>query len=383
MDERGPGATSVRLSRTCTIGQVKRIVCHHLHALWAEPSRARTLPPLMIWGPPGVGKSEVIYQVCAEEDIGFVDVRLAQREPVDIRGLPVPRDDGVHWLVSAEWPREGKGIIFFDELTASDRSLQVAAYEFILDRRLGDLYRVPDGWYLCAAGNRLEDRAVTLSMSSALANRFCHLEVEVDLEDWTRWAVSRGVHPTVVGFIRFQPQLLFSMQGNLQQGWPSPRTWERVGLELEQAEAVNLPEAELRVIVQGLVGPAAATEFFAYRSMANELPQVAAMLRGDVPLSIPARPDQRYALCTAAVHHVRRDPALLDGLLRLTLELSSDFAAMCLIDYLSCGGEAAVAGRAKEVFTRPLFEAWQKRHGPAFRTRFASVGADVDALPGD
>ena len=80
--------------------------------------------------------------------MGFIDVRLAQREPVDIRGLPVPKENGVEWIVAAEWPRDpqSKGIILFDELTAADRSLQVAAYEFILDRRLGHLYRVPDGW---------------------------------------------------------------------------------------------------------------------------------------------------------------------------------------------------------------------------------------------
>jgi hypothetical protein len=380
MKPTGPRAQSPSLNRTCSIGQVCNIVRHHLHALWARPDQACVLPPLMIWGPPGVGKSAVIYQVCDEEGIGFVDVRLAQREPVDIRGLPVPRDDGVHWLVSAEWPRAGRGIIFFDELTASDRSLQVAAYEFILDRRLGDLYRVPAGWYLAAAGNRIEDRAVALTMSSALSNRFCHLEVEVALEDWVRWAVSHSVHPEVVGFIRFQPHLLFCMEGNLQQGWPTPRSWERVSVELEQAERTGLEEQSLRVIVQGLVGPIAATEFFAYRAVASQLPQVDAMLRGKIPISIPDRPDQRYALCTAAVHQADHDPSLLEGLLRLTLELSSDFAAMCLLDYLNSGGQAAVAERARRVFAHPLFDPWRARHGSVFRSRFASVSADPAAM---
>jgi len=374
MNRQGSNAPPVSSHQTCSIGQVRQIVRHHLQALWRRPSEACVLPPLMIWGPPGVGKSAVIYQVCAEEGIEFVDVRLAQREPVDIRGLPVPRDDGVHWLVSAEWPRGGRGIIFFDELTASDRSLQVAAYEFILDRRLGDLYRVPDGWYLCAAGNRTADRAVALTMSSALSNRFCHLDVEVELEDWVAWATARGVHPQVIGFIRFQPHLLFAMEGDLQQGWPSPRSWERVGLELEQAEQDGLDEILLRAIVQGLVGPAATTEFFAYRAAATELPMVEAMLKGNAPLEIPERPDQRYALCAAAAHYASRDTALLPGLLELTLSLTSDFAALCVMDYLHGGGEHQVAERARTLFALPTFEDWRRRHGPTFRARFVSVG---------
>jgi hypothetical protein len=354
---------------------VRRIVRHHLQVLWAHPEHAVTLPPLMIWGPPGIGKSAVIYEVCAEADIGFVDVRLAQREPVDIRGLPVPREDGVHWLVSAEWPRSGRGIIFFDELTASDRSLQVAAYEFILDRRLGDLYRVPEGWYLCAAGNRVEHRAVALTLSSALSNRFCHLEVEAELEDWVRWAVGARVHPDVVGFLRFRPELLFSMQGDLQQGWPSPRTWERTGLELEQAEAVGLDETSLRLIVGGLVGCAAAAEFFAYRAVARDLPEISAMLRGEAPVRIPERADQRYALAVAAAYHASRDATLVDGLLDLTLAMSSDFASLCLLDYLDAAGDALIPARAEDLFARPGFAAWRERHGAALRTRFASVGS--------
>ena len=142
--------------------QLEHILKLQLKALEKNPELAKVLPPLMVWGAPGLGKSSILQKAAKDLGIGFIDVRLAQREPVDIRGLPVPKGDRVEWLVSADWPRdpESKGIILFDEITAADRSLQVAAYEFILDRRLGELYKVPDGWYICAAGNRTEDRAV-------------------------------------------------------------------------------------------------------------------------------------------------------------------------------------------------------------------------------
>lgn len=153
--------------------------------LWKRPERAADVAPVMLWGPPGTGKSSLVAGICRELDIELIDIRLAQRDPVDLRGLPVPTKHSVDWLVSSDWPRkpDSRGIILFDELTAVDRSLQVAVYEIILDRRLGNLYHVPPGWLMVAAGNRGGDQAVTTTMSSALANRFCHIEMEPDLDD--------------------------------------------------------------------------------------------------------------------------------------------------------------------------------------------------------
>lgn len=218
-----------------TAAQLHRLVNLQLDTLAKNPERAAELPPLMVWGAPGLGKSTILRDAAREAGIGFIDVRLAQREPVDIRGLPVPGPDGVKWLVSSDWPRDpaSRGIILFDEITAADRSLQVAAYELILDRRLGELYRVPDGWYICAAGNRTGDRAVATTMSSALANRFLHVELGEDAEGWVAWALRHGILPVVTAFVRFRPGLLFNQEGeNLERGWPTPRAWERVSLSL-------------------------------------------------------------------------------------------------------------------------------------------------------
>ena len=93
-------------SNATSVGKAREILHHHLQMLWAHPERANEVPPLMLWGPPGIGKSTVIRELTDELEIGFIDVRLAQREPVDIRGLPVPRDDreGVDWIISSDWP---------------------------------------------------------------------------------------------------------------------------------------------------------------------------------------------------------------------------------------------------------------------------------------
>ena len=257
---------------------LERLLDGLLDALAADEGAAGRLPPLMVWGAPGIGKSSIFRDAAARRGIGFIDVRLAQREPVDVRGLPVPDGDGVKWLVSSEWPRDPKsrGIILFDEITAADRSLQVAAYEFILDRRLGDLYRVPPGWFICAAGNRVSDRAVATTMSSALANRFMHVELAGDAESWGAWAIAAGVHPSVTAFIRFRPACLFRQEGeNLERGWPSPRAWERVG-HMVALFGDDVPL--LRIAVNGLVGEKAGVEFMAFRKANAQFDDAAEML---------------------------------------------------------------------------------------------------------
>jgi len=329
--------------KTCNVSEAQTILKHHLSAIWENPELSGKLPPMMIWGPPGIGKSTLVRGVTEELDIGFVDVRLAQREPVDIRGLPVPREDrqGIDWIVSSEWPRVGvegtpeRGIILFDELTAADSTLQVAAYEFILDRRLGELYKVPDGWYIVAAGNRAEDNAVARTMSSALANRFLHLDLSAGSDDWCNWAMSTGHHPDVVGFIRFRPDLLLDMSAHHERGWPSPRSWSRVSDEVRLAEKSSLPDRFLCLIIDGLIGIGAGMEFKAFRDSKSLLPDVRAMLNGTVKVQFPKKLDQQWAMITslAPILVEEEEPEqFFDGLFNIFKVLQPSWAQLAWHD---------------------------------------------------
>ena len=368
-----------------TLEQAHEILRHQAAALLADPGRAHQLPPTLLWGPPGVGKSSVVRAVCAELGIGFIDIRLSQREPVDLRGLPVPREDRVEWLLSSEWPRDpdSAGILLFDEITAVDRSLQVAAYELLLDRRLGDLYRVPDRWYLCAAGNREEDGAAALGLSSALANRFCHLEVGAELTPWLRWAQEQGLHPDVIGFLRYRPDCFLDLSGDLQRGWPSPRSWERVAQQLTIAEQTGLGEGALMRVIEGLVGAGAAAELAAFRSWSGALTDAEAILRGEARLTVPERADQCYALCAALVYHLWRGPEAererrLDRFLEVTTALGSDFATMALIDAVG-GAEGVTGERGQRLLAHPRFADWAATHGTALARYLPGARQTVEA----
>ncbi len=355
--------------------QLENILRMQIKALAEHPERAKVLPPLMVWGAPGLGKSSIIRGIAEEMGINFIDVRLAQREPVDVRGLPVPDRDNkkVDWLVSGEWPREGRGILLFDELTAADRSLQVAAYELILDRRLGELYKVPDGWYICAAGNRVEDAAVSTTMSSALANRFLHVELAEDVESWVHWATLHGIHPSVVGFLRYRPECLFRQKDeNLERGWPTPRAWERVSVMLDIAPEDD--EGLQRKLVYGLVGNRAGLEFYEYHKLNACFDDVLKMMRDpSVPVVIPQKVDRKYALCAAMAYYVWRGrdqsdaDALLEGFFRISLQLTSDFACMAMIDAMSGCGVLDRREAANRLYHHKSYKAWSTTHGKAMK----------------
>src|SRR5258708_10753558 len=145
--------------------------------------------PAFMHGPPGVGKSDAGRQLSNEMKVGFIDLRASRLLPEDVSGIPVPdleRRVAV-WLEAAFWPRierDGdKGIIMFDELSDTSKAVQTALYQVILDRRIGD-FCLPPGWWPVAAGNRREDRAAAQALSTALANRFAHIDVTVDYDCW-------------------------------------------------------------------------------------------------------------------------------------------------------------------------------------------------------
>ena len=378
MDERKT-TVAMDLHNRVTGEELEKLLKRQLTALAERPEAARELPPLMVWGAPGLGKSSILRDAADALGIGFIDVRLAQREPVDIRGLPVPGPDGVKWLVASEWPRDpaSRGIILFDEITAADRSLQVAAYEFILDRRLGELYRVPDGWYICAAGNRTEDRAVSTTMSSALANRFLHVELQEDVESWIAWARTHDIHPSVTGFIRFRPECLFRQEGeNLERGWPTPRAWERTSRMLGMFGEDEEPL--LRKVVYGLVGNRAGVEFMEFHKTSVAFDDVLAMMTDpDKPVRIPEAADRKYALCAAMTYLLWRgrddadESRRIDGFYRICMALSSDFASMAMIDAMAGNTRESNARFAEKLFQHPRFQEWSDKHGKALRKRYA------------
>lgn len=363
-------SNSVLLSEdSVSLQNVKEIIKFSLNQLWSDPKQAHLLAPIMLWGPPGVGKSAVIKEICQELKIGLIDVRLSQKEPVDMRGLPVPdlKNNDVKWLISSEWPRDpkSKGIIFFDELSAADRSLQVAAYEMILDRKLGDLYQVPNGWLICAAGNRIEDQAVSVSISSALANRFCHLEVKADLKTWLKWAFDTNIHPTVIAFLKNKPEALFKMSDLAQRGWPSPRSWARVSYLFYAYEKTKdqLSSDSLHFMVKGLIGPGLGIEILSFYQQMLTNYDFEKILLGELVVEIPKKLDVQYLFSTSLAFYLWHSKDLdkaIQNFLSLGCQMSSDFAIITLQQAMQKANDFDLCTK---IFRHPKMIDWQAKHG--------------------
>ena len=350
-----------------------------LDALFADPNCASILPPLLIHGSPGLGKSSVVRTVCEQRGIEFIDVRLAQMEPCDIKGLPVPDKENhvMEWFINGSWPRnpKGKGIIFLDEITASDRSVQVAAYELVLDRRLGKLYSVPPGYLIVAAGNTSTDRAVATAMSSALANRFMHVEIKDDQESWLVWARGNNIHPAVTGFITFKPNMLFNMDNeNLERGWPSPRSWERVSEMCHICKNDKL----LRKMVFGLVGNRAGVEFMAFYKLNAKFANILDIMRNpDAKIVIPEQADQTYAMVSAMLYLLWRgtdakdEAARINGFFRICLELPSSFSSMAVVAAMQGNTKKSDPIFAEKLVKCPLFKDWRKKNVSTLNNKYS------------
>lgn len=262
--------------------------------------------PVMLWGPPGIGKSQMVAQVAEKQNVEVIDIRLSQMEPSDLRGIPFRIEDRVEWAVPSMLPdskRHGvQGILFLDEITSAPPSVSAAAYQLILDRRLGD-YFVPDGWAIFAAGNRQGDRGVTYSMPAPLANRFSHYEVDTHLDDWVAWAFSNGIDERIIAFVRFRPELLFDFDpAHNPVAFPSPRSWEYSHRALKKF--MGTPDLLLGSL-QACVGQAAGIELKAFIDNLENMPDLEAIVRGE-KASVPKEIDLQYAVATALVGHAIR-----------------------------------------------------------------------------
>lgn len=253
--------------------------------------------PVFLWGAPGVGKSDVIKQIAEDHKLELRDVRLSLLDPIDLKGFPTIDSvkKQMSWLPADFLPKKGKGLLFLDEMNSAPQSVQAAAYQLVLNRKIGE-YKLPDGWSVMAAGNRASDRSVVHAMPAALANRFVHLDFDINVDDWSHWAMENELHTDLRAFIRFRPNLLhcFDSASN-PRAFPSPRSWAFVNDIYKDSHSAD-DEYEL---IKGTVGEGAAAEFSGFVRQIKDLPTIDQVLLDPDGTKVPTSPAGMYAMATA------------------------------------------------------------------------------------
>jgi len=310
---------------------------------------------IFCWGATGIGKSQTVKEAGREiaqelkleytEDISrinepkafvVIDIRLAQCDPSDLRGIPIYSKEKMAtvWLPPEMFPRSGNGIIFFDELNLAPPLVQASAYQLILDRRLGT-YVVPEGFLLIAAGNRLEDRACVFEMSAPLKNRFGHCQLhEPSVEAWTRWAVEHEVDMRIIGFLNFRRTALYTFDPKLKENaFATPRAWEHLSDLVKDIQSDQL--ALLQQVSSTQVGVGIAGEFATFIRVKDKLKPMEYYLKDPSGCELPdenTQPDLIWALITSFAEHYKAhaDSATLTKIIGVLKRMNEEYAVFTL-----------------------------------------------------
>lgn len=268
--------------------------------------------PVFTWGAPGIGKSDIARQLAHDHGMIHKDIRAPLLDAVDLRGVPTIETDPATGRKVTRWvppsflpPTDSKEryLLVFDELPSAPPMVQNALYQLILDRRCGE-YELPPGAAMMACGNRETDRGATYSMPTPLANRFVHLSLTPNFEEWETWALQNNIQVEIIFYLRFNKNMLhdFDPRQKKEKAFPSPRSWSFVNNIMQHKNGLS-PIVE-RNIYTGAVGEAAAIEFCSFLDHYRYLPDPSTIFDNPEYAEIPEKADQKIALCAALYQEI-------------------------------------------------------------------------------
>ncbi len=289
--------------------------------------------PVLLWGAPGTGKTSAIRAMAETADWPCETVIAAIREPSDFSGLPVVVDGVVHFA-PPRWAERlaaaGRGLLFLDEISTAPPAVQAALLRVVLERVVGDL-ELPEEVVVVASANPPEQAADGWDLSAPLANRFCHLDWEVDAATFAQGLVGGfpvatipalpagwdgdGLAQTqalVAAFVTVRPGLTCALPTDAARagrGWASPRTWEMAARLLAAAQATHASTEAITALIDGALGPGPGTELLLWRSE-MDLPDPEAVLADPERFVMPERGDRAYAALSAVAAAVAAQPTV-------------------------------------------------------------------------
>lgn len=289
----------------------------------------------MIWGGPGIGKSDIPQQIADDLNIPLLDFRANLFDPVDVRGIPYLKQQTqdsqkfTSWAVPDVFPipeRDGdRGMLFIDELPTAPPATQNAFLQLLLTRQIGD-YKMPAGWSIVCAGNELTDSASVYQMPTPVRNRLAHYKLEPTLNDWVEWAHMNNIDSNVIAFIQYRPNLLNLFSAD-EYAFPTPRSWSFVSKKLAMQPDDVKPE-QMFYGVSSLVGDGPAGEFVAFQEIASSLPDIDKIIADPSLYKKDDNPALLYALATAIATRAADDT--MENIMKLSNKIPVEFQVILM-----------------------------------------------------
>ena len=334
------------------------------------------LRSVFLWGAPGVGKSQGVKELASiieaktGKQVQVTDVRLLLMNPIDLHGIPTSNKDktATVWLKPKIFdinPSDDViNILFLDELSAAPPSVQAAAYQLVLDRKIGE-FELPDNTLVIGAGNRITDYSVAYRMPKALANRFSHFEVQSDIDSWYVWANQHHINPLIMGYLSFDTNKLLVEPSEDDIADPSPRTWEFVS-DVLSLIAPGEPIEDYYSLIASFIGTYAANAFIGWVKNYSDLPSVVEILEGKYK-KYPDSPDALFSLSSSIATYVICKSRFgitsdeLENMASYVIGLPGDYSANIYSELLNVEGLESMLNEC------PSFAIWTKEYPEVYR----------------
>lgn len=294
--------------------------------------------PAMIVGAPGIGKSDVVFQVAQSLNYDMILSHPVVNDPLDAKGLPftfindlgqqqadfVPYGD-LHYAINCTKPT----IWFLDDLGQAPPSVQASYMQLLLAREVNGK-RISDSITFVSATNGRKDKAGVSGILEPVKSRFALIfELVAHIDDFCSWAYKSNILPTIPAYLRFDTKQLHNFQpSNDFEQSPCPRTWHKLSTVLTQL-GTSYPELRTR-IAAGAVGEGAALSYCAFERIYGSLPDVNGLIQSPNLFFPPKEPDVLFALCSSIA--TKTTLANIGNIVQLVSKLPIQFGAMLMQD---------------------------------------------------
>ena len=347
--------------------------------------------PLMVYGAPGIGKSEIprsVFKKTAEENnrkfvewaaltksekdeaianpekyFIFTDLRIAGMDATDLRGLPKLENEFIvstpySWVAYFTAPK-AMGVVFFDEINLAPPMIAAQAYEIILDRTIADRKLSPEVLVI-GAGNRATDAAYTYPMPAPLKDRFCEITLACDKESWVKWAAKNHVNPYLIAFINWKDSYLHTLSKVTKKGEEKGSTPRGIVRASTLIEGLDINDSFVFSLISASCGEEFATEFNGFIAVFNEISWED--LYANPELARKFKADQCWAICGGLEEQFVKFPGRINDILNVIMELHKDFAMVALTILDSNHHVDFIKAIAKS----PKFKEVSKKYGKIF-----------------